>query len=153
MPNNKSTRFEYLVNAIKNHTTDECLIWPFSFNGCGYGNLQAFGRTNKAHRVAFRVVHGRFPTPCGLHQCDDKRCFNPSHISEGTVTENNKDRDTKGRQARGEKIHLAILTAENVAFIRGNYKWGNGKLMAKQFGVHPTVIYKVMSGRVWKHVH
>lgn len=64
------------------------------------------------HRVAFKLVHGRWPMPCGLHHCDNPPCvkviddeYGPAHIFEGTRTENQHDMTAKGRHGQGKKTH------------------------------------------------
>ena len=55
---------------------------------------------------------------CVLHRCDNPGCCNPNHLFVGTQRRNIEDRDSKGRQARGEKQHLAKLTWLDVCLIR-----------------------------------
>ena len=64
------------------------------------------------HRVAFKLVHGRWPEPCGLHRCDNPPCVKviadehgPSHIFEGSRADNNMDMTTKGRHGMTKKTH------------------------------------------------
>lgn len=76
---------------------DECWPWRAS-TPQGYGSFRLSpGQLGVergmygAHRVAFRLVHGRWPDPEALHGCDFKGCcnaFNPAHIHEGTHAEN-----------------------------------------------------------------
>jgi hypothetical protein len=80
-----------------------CWIWTASCNVKGYGKLNVNGKHMAAHRIAFFLEHGRCPTPCGLHRCDNPLCVRPSHIREGTQLENVRDCITKGRDARGER--------------------------------------------------
>ena len=80
----------------------ECWEWqgPLSArpNGSrGYGKIQYRG-VHGAHRLAFTLTYG--PIPDGLvvmHRCDNPPCVRPDHLILGTVTDNNADRDAKGR--------------------------------------------------------
>ncbi len=62
----------------------------------GYGVF----RSHRAHRVAFFLEHKRWPQPCALHKCDNRRCVRPDHLFEGTLADNNRDCAAKGRSAR-----------------------------------------------------
>jgi hypothetical protein len=80
---------------------DECWPWMACLNTYGYGAFTigygAARRTEKAHRVAFFLEHGRWPVPYGYHRCDNRPCCNPAHIFEGTAVDNNADMRAKGR--------------------------------------------------------
>lgn len=55
-----------------------------------------------SHRLAYEAWVG--PIPDGmhvLHRCDNPPCINPAHLFLGTDAENVRDRDGKGRTARG----------------------------------------------------
>jgi len=85
-------------------TAEPCWTWSFNRNRQGYGQFQYEGRSRCAHRVAFRLVNGRWPTPCGLHTCDNPPCCNPSHIIEGTLRDNVAQMMARGRQAKGPGV-------------------------------------------------
>src|SRR5690348_12958479 len=79
---------------------DECWPWKASTNAKGYGKFVlapgqlglARPTQRLAHVVAFRLVHGRWPVPHGLHGCDNPPCCNvanPAHVHEGTIQDNN----------------------------------------------------------------
>src|SRR5579871_1244154 len=75
--------------------------WPWM----GAKDLDGYGIMRTAQKSAERVVRVIFklrgdPVPTDLvvmHACDNPACCNPAHLSKGTVTDNNRDREAKGR--------------------------------------------------------
>lgn len=143
----------------------ECLVFTGTRTEDGYGNLSVDGRTLKAHRVAYELVHGPIPEDrVLLHSCDNPPCCYVDHLSVGTVGQNNTDRHQKGRsrglfvsgpshpatQRRGERHWHAKLSAADVAAIRD--RRANGapvKVLAAEFGVHHATISRVARG-IWR---
>lgn len=77
---------------------DSCWEWTGYCSKFGHGQMSAWGRTEPAHRVAYRLFNG--PIPTGLvvrHTCDNPPCTNPKHLILGTVKDNADDRETRGR--------------------------------------------------------
>lgn len=152
----KQTAYQYLRKAVAHHKSDECLEWPFGRNESGYGYLvwPATGRCVKAYRLAFKLVNGRWPTPCGLHTCDNPPCFNPRHIVEGTNAENVADRQRKGRSkgAIGSKNSAAKVTEDLVLQIRLESVSLRQIDLASKYGLHRSTIRKILIGKHWAHV-
>jgi hypothetical protein len=158
-PQEYRTRFEYLCAAISEHNSDECLMWPFSVDRDGYGKLPYVEDGKKlkvsAHRIAFKIVNGRWPKPNGLHNCDTPGCSNPRHIFEGTTQDNHDDQVAKGRTIRGTQQSQAKLTETIVLQVRAEYAVGNVsmKALAERHGVsRPTIEYAIRCTRNWRHV-
>jgi hypothetical protein len=79
----------------------QCWEWQRSRSRQGYGRL---GPRVYAHRLAYEVFIG--PIPDGLHvlhHCDNPPCCNPAHLWSGTVADNMRDRDAKGRNGSKRK--------------------------------------------------
>ena len=79
----------------------DCWIWTASTLGRGYGAVQpkkGKPRTG-AHRFSWALHNGRWPAPgmVIMHSCDNPKCVNPKHLTEGTYRENSHDCVRKGR--------------------------------------------------------
>ena len=152
------TCYEWLVKAVTEHDSDECLLWPFSATTKGYGHLSATidgeYKSYLAHRIAFKIANGRWPEPLGLHTCDTPRCFNPRHIFEGSYDDNSADQVAKDRQVKGEMQVHAKLTEAIVADARREYAQGrcDFRFLANKYGVGPTRMRMAVTGQTWKHV-
>jgi hypothetical protein len=78
--------------------TDTCWVWTASVNGKGYGSFGYGGRVQLAHRVSWQMHCGPIPPGlCVCHACDNPSCVRPDHLFLGTIKDNNRDRDRKGR--------------------------------------------------------
>jgi len=94
----------------------DCWLWTGNRfpAGLGYGRFIRW----PAHRIAYELTHGSIPDGlCVLHSCDNPPCVRPDHLFLGTITDNNADRDAKGRLARGDD-HWTRLYPERV--LRGD---------------------------------
>jgi hypothetical protein len=93
-------KFVDLNGPIPAHRPDlgPCHLWIGAVRkGDGYGAFTTDGKTEQAHRVAFKIAEGRWPEPCALHHCDTRLCVNRAHLFEGSRPENTADMVTKGR--------------------------------------------------------
>lgn len=130
---------------------NECWEWPHARTPRGYGRQVVGGRIEYAHRLSFRAFNGPIPEGQNVcHRCDNPPCWNPAHLFAGSSVANNRDRDLKGRGYHGERHHAAKLTAEDVREIRASHQ--TGVELAREYGVSPFTIYKLLHGRSWKHV-
>jgi hypothetical protein len=149
------SKLDWLVDAIEKHSnSDECLLWPWSTDRTGYGQFQFEGRLARAHRVAYKLLHGEFPLPCGRHTCNIRKCCNPKHIIPGTQVQNIQDTIAANRHVKGEGVHTARLTEPDIPAIYQRYREGNVTMgaLAREFQVSDTSISSVIRGTSWKHV-
>ena len=135
-----SSHHRWLELAIKSHQSDECLLWPFAVTVKGYGVVSFQGKTLIAPRVSFFFAHGRWPNEIIRHSCDTPACVNPLHLLEGNRSDNARDRNERGRQARGETQGLSKLTSVVVREIRAAYPFCTQKQLAFKYGVDKSLI-------------
>lgn len=130
----------------------DCLMWQGSKSEKGYGIVTVSGRRVKAHRLALQLSGVRVQSSDVVrHTCDRPGCINPAHLLVGTHSENIRDRDERGRTAKGERIHTAKLTADQVYAIRSAVAMGECKAsVARRYGVSRTQIYRIAAGVTWK---
>lgn len=164
----KRTTAEDFWNKIDQSAgPDGCWPWLRSLSGDGYGHCGFLGE-QLAHRVAYRLVRGKIPDEkCVLHTCDHRPCCNPKHLFLGTRLENNKDRDNKGRTARGdqhgsrthpecrprgEKHACAKITDAQVGEMKALYASGNWsyRSLGRRFGVSHTEVGDVINFKIRK---
>lgn len=131
---------------------DVCWPWTGGVDDWGYGVLRWKNRAFKAHRVAFRVDRGYWPTedkPLVLHHCDNPPCCNPAHLYAGTNSDNTRDKVERGRLVvhSGEDHVAALLTMQQASEIRDRYAAGGISMKALGEG------YGVSEATVWKIVH
>lgn len=86
---------KYEVNEITG-----CWEWKRATNNIGYGMFRIKqGLMRTAHRVSYELFKG--PIPKGMvvcHTCDNPKCVNPDHLWAGTMLDNIRDMDQKGRR-------------------------------------------------------
>jgi hypothetical protein len=140
-----------------------CWEWIGYRDRDGYGKMTTVidgrVRTVRPHRFLYEQERG--PIPAGmnlLHGCDNRACVNPWHTRPGTQRENIHDMIWKGRKAqapdnRGELSPRAILTEEDVLFIRSQAAaYGLVPVLARLFGTSHECIVAVRSRKSWRHI-
>lgn len=130
-----------------------CLLWIASRHPTGYGRFSmGHSRWQRAHRVAWRLVHGEIPSGLFvLHRCDNPSCVEIEHLFLGTQPENMADMRAKGRHVRGEKVGGALLTEEQVLTARREFARGGTTkaALARSLGVHRVTVSDLIAGRTW----
>lgn len=127
--------------------------WEYSMgrDASGYALLKWAGKRWTGHRLMYHLRHRGIPEGMQvLHRCDNRICVNPAHLFLGDNAANNEDRNKKGRQAKGERIHTALLTDADVLAIRASDE--SPTILAARFGVSKGTIGNVRSGRRWRHL-
>lgn len=86
--------------------------------------------------------------------CDNPSCWNPDHLFTGTLLENAQDRNSKGRQAKGERNGASKLTEAQVRAIRRMYATGNytQQELGAIFALTQQPVSAIVLRRTWKHL-
>jgi hypothetical protein len=146
-------RLDYYVD--RSGGPDACWPWTGCLNANGYGGIKVDGGAQLVHRVAWIVANGPIPDGHGvLHRCDNPACINPAHLWTDTHAANMADRDAKRRGGDLRGIHngRAKLTEKDVLTIRGVYGRATVNEIARRFGLNRSAVYKILSGKRWKHL-
>lgn len=135
----------------------ECLVYQRGApQRSGHRNITYCGRTVGVHRVAYEMAFG--PIPAGLvvmHTCDNPPCIEPGHLRTGSIADNNRDRDAKGRHRSlpGSKNGYSRLQEWQVARLKAELAAGASTYaLAAQYGVHQSQVWRIKAGHAWKHV-
>lgn len=80
---------------------DECWEWRWSCTSHGYGQMELrreLQRQNwQTHVLVYAQLFEHIPGLDVMHSCDNRKCCNPIHLSQGTRQENMQDASRKGR--------------------------------------------------------
>jgi len=147
---------------VKVAGVNECWNWLGGVNPGGYGMFGIDGEVFLAHRISFVQINGQFheDNPHSLHSCDNTRCVNPTHITAGTVADNMRDREKKGRGKQikganhpwsGKPSHSSKLNEEKVKQIRQLHQQGGitKAQLGRDFGVSKQSIQQIINGKCW----
>lgn len=147
----RGTRTNTLKMICLSTESKSCIIWPYSRNNMGYGTVSWEGRTQSAHRVICRLVHGEPPTPEheAAHSCGKGHlgCCNPNHLSWKTPKENILDKEIHGTTPWGETHSNSRLTENQVRSIRASLL--SDPDLAAIYGVARSTISRIQSGKLW----
>jgi hypothetical protein len=167
------SRLKELKRMLTEHgDSDECLLWPFSTAGEGYGQVATGnGQKKYVHRLSYELAHPGEEIPSAMDvmhsaRCINRRCFNQRHLTVGTRQQNVDTAKELGRlhgpgvgTLAGHRNGRAILTEAQVAEIRQKYiplesgKRGRGmRTIAREYGVARTTIQKIIQGENWPHL-
>jgi len=132
-----------------------CWLWTGCTNQNGYGSISASKRKSMlAHRAAYVTYKGPIPLGmCVCHTCDTPLCVNPDHLFLGTVGDNVRDRDEKGRVQRGERHVRAKLDRTQVAVLREAFHLGfSRKKIRTYFKISKSACWQIINNQTWKHI-
>ena len=135
---------------------DGCWLWTGARCPKGYGSIGLGGYKGghiKAHRLSWQIKNGPIPEGmCVLHRCDVPSCVNPEHLFLGTVAENNRDRERKGRSAPVQlerHPNTKLTNAQVLEIYRRSHEGSALVVLATEYGVSASVIGEIKQGRSW----
>lgn len=131
-------RQEY-IDAFTDPHVKECWLWPFSFNGNGYG-AKIGGKY--PHQIICERFRGCAPSDKHevAHSCGNRMCINPAHL----------------RWATHKEIHgtlrVAVLKKDQIVKIRSMANRFSGVELARMFNTSPQNINDIIKRKTWKWV-
>ncbi len=147
------TRFWAKVD--KSGEVGACWMWTACTNDDGYGQIWYGTGRRYAHRIAYEIANG--VSVAGMvvrHTCDVPGCVAADHLEIGTVADNVRDRDARGRRAApaGTKNPNAKLTESDIPVIRARHAAGESmRALARAYGVNHWAISSIVRRKSWKH--
>jgi hypothetical protein len=130
--------------------TDDCILWPYSVDSCGYGQARVKGTNITAHRAICMMAHGKppfFDAQAAHYKCGNTRCINKRHIRWSTVTTNHDDKRRHGTMTQGERHPRARFSEQDVLDIVAS-PLGPSDL-GRKYGCDKAVIHSIKSGKTW----
>ncbi len=164
MKGDTEERFAAKVNKIPGG----CWEWSACIHvTTGYGLIRWEGKTQKAHRVSWKINNGEIPAGSYvLHACDNRKCVNPDHLSLGDHVQNMRDAVERKRfptgdahhtrrnpewMSKGEKHPSAKLKRSDVFKILWAHRAGATITeIAEAYPVHRQQVARIVSGERWK---
>lgn len=122
-----------------------CHVWTGG-TGSGYGRFRVGDISINAHRWIYEHTHGPVGDLMICHRCDNRACVNIDHLYAGRSIDNVHDMMERGPSLRRN----ARLTPAQVRAIR--WLCGEGAVrchVAEMFGVWPSAVSHIMTGRNW----
>jgi hypothetical protein len=101
-----------------------CWYYTGTLNNRGYGLIDVNRKKMSAHRVALSNALGRPLQGQANHICDEPTCINPSHLYEGTQSDNIQDAIRRNRHSN-QNVHRTEckrghrFTVENTYVLNG----------------------------------
>ena len=149
---------ERLEAATDRSDVDGC--WPLLVGAStrsGHKQLSVNNRMVLAHRIAYEIHVGPIPEGSVVrHTCDNPPCVRPSHLVAGTVADNNRDRDERGRAAalKGSANGSSKLTENAIQELRRLRASGLSQRQAGQrLGVTQSTVSLIERGKTWTHTN
>ncbi len=144
----------FIDSALRHADEVDCLLWPYTHAGNGYGKVSFGGKANQfVHRVICEMFRG--PPPSRRHYashscgCGHLGCVNPHHVFWKTPKENSADQKVHGTVNRGERNGGAKLLVSQVIEIKGLVGKFSQRELSDRFGVSRATISDIQRGRRW----
>lgn len=136
---------------LGNSTPDAegCWIWQRYTLPKGHGRIRWNDKMELAHRLAYRAWVAEPGEGQVCHRCDVPSCVNPSHLFLGTHADNMRDRNAKGRTARGATAARS-LPRETVQRMKQLAEEGVDRSdIARILDVATSTVSRILNGKRW----
>lgn len=148
------------IERFKSHYKEsgekECWNWNGKGERLKHPQIKINGKSTYAHRIAFVIKNGSDAAINKVirHTCDNLSCVNPSHLLAGTIDDNIFDRNSRNRQARGDKSGRRKLSSVDIQDIRNKYipRVTTLKILAEEYGVTLDQIHRIIRFKSWSHL-
>ena len=124
----------------------ECLEWGGGKIESGYGCISVGPRSYSVHRLAWILLKG--PIPKGklvCHSCDNRVCWEPSHLFLGDPKDNVMDMMAKGRYIN-VAYKLDVEQVREIYLLKGKEA---PKVTADRYGVSRHHVQGIQCGYSW----
>jgi hypothetical protein len=147
LPDNISCNLKVVM-----HGDFECWEWTAWKDKDGYGVYWYNNKLVRLTRFIFELAYGRKPGACVRHKCDNKPCFRPEHLVDGTHQDNSDDAVLRGIMPKGEENGNARLKQDEVDAIRDLYRELRipQRTLAKMFGVSQFCVGMLLKNLTWR---
>lgn len=126
----------------------DCHEWKNALTDKGYGRAHDEDRNRvRAHRLAWFLATGEWPSENLLHECDNRKCVRFEHLRDSSQADNIRDMLLKGRDPR-------VLPPDTIREIRRlltqrpDLAWR--KFIARSFGIGISRVHGIAAGN---HAH
>lgn len=144
---------KFYNETVKRYDGEDCLIWPYSKDGNGYGRMYVDGKAVTVSRFLCGDINGEPPTKShqAAHLCGNGHlgCVTKSHLVWKTVAENHADKVGHGTHNRGEKCPVSKLTEEDVVGIRSLRGIEKLDEIASRYGITKSTVKAIHYRRSW----
>lgn len=137
----------------------DCMLWTGATGKSGHPIYKPVGGCcTLVRRDLFRMVTGYIIPRAPIEtRCGEKRCLNPAHLFQSTVSAVAQKAAKRGAWsglARCAKIAAGRrgkmkLTEEIAAEIRNSDE--SGLVLSLRHGVHKSMVYRIKNGKSWKN--
>jgi HNH endonuclease len=138
--------------SVLAYESNDCLMWPFSFDGKGYGQIHWQRRMRRVHNLVCELTHGPAPQgmPDAAHTCGVRACVNKRHVRWASRRQNAAEGPSHTNDQRGARNKMSKLTEEQARAIL-NATESQSKI-ALRFGVSRSAVAHIKQRTRWTHL-
>lgn len=140
VPSDASLAARLAAGSGPQNTSTGCVEWIRTRKADGYGRLGVGGKLFHVNRIALAIKLDRelLPSEVCRHTCDNPSCVNPDHLVVGTVADNIRDREDRGRGPSGLTTVEKSKKMQKVLELR-SLGWSQQRI-ADTVGLHQATV-------------